>query len=158
MLTETARNTRLRRLTELIADIHTAMLTTTMPDGTLRSRPMATQQTEPDGDLWFFTRANDGKAEEIRANPHVNLSYSSPEDDRYVSVSGTATITRDRGKIEELWKPEFQTWFPGGLDDPDLAMMRVEVEQAEYWDASVSEMAEITERPTAEHEKLDLVG
>jgi general stress protein 26 len=101
MITNTSQSERLSKLTELIEDIRIAMLTTTMPDGTLRSRPMAMQRAESDGDLWFFTQASAAKAEEIRANPHVNVSYTSPRENRY--VSGTATIVRDRRKMEELW-------------------------------------------------------
>jgi general stress protein 26 len=103
MTTNTGRGGRLDKLTELIEDIRIAMLTTAMPDGTLRSRPMATQRAESAGDLWFFTRASAAKAEEIRVNPHVNVSYASPRENRYVSVPGTATLVRDQRKMEELW-------------------------------------------------------
>src|SRR2546425_11584022 len=103
MTTQTGRNGRLDKLTELIEDIRIAMLTTAMPDGTLRSRPMATQQVESDGDLWFFTQASAAKTEEIRVTSHINVSYAEPRENRYVSVSGTAAVVRDRGKMEELW-------------------------------------------------------
>jgi general stress protein 26 len=136
MTTKAGRSERLSKLTE-------AMLTTAMPDGTLRSRPMATQQTESDGDLWFFTQASAAKAEEIRANPHVNVSYASPRENRYVSVSGTATIARDRNKMEQLWDQLYKAWFPQGLEDPDLALLRIDVERAEYWDAPSGTMAEV---------------
>ena len=168
MTTKTGRGGRLGKLTELIEDIRIAMLTTAMPDGTLRSRPMATQQTESDGDLWFFTQASAAKAEEIRANPHVNVSYASPRENRYVSVSGTATLVRDRKKMEELWDQLYKAWFPQGLEEPDLALLRVDVERAEYWDAPSGTMAEIagllkvpaTRGPSAagENEKIDLTG
>ena len=143
MTTKTGRGGRLGKLTELIEDIRIAMLTTAMPDGTLRSRPMATQQTESEGDLWFFTQASAAKAEEIRANPHVNVSYASPRENRYVSVSGTATLVRDRKKMEELWDQLYKAWFPQGLEEPDLALLRVDIERAEYWDAPSGTMAEI---------------
>jgi general stress protein 26 len=168
MTTKTGRGGRLGKLTELIEDIRIAMLTTAMPDGTLRSRPMATQQTESDGDLWFFTQASAAKAEEIRANPHVNVSYASPRENRYVSVSGTATLVRDRRKMEELWDQLYEAWLPHGLENPDLALLRVDVERAEYWDAPSGTMAEIagllkvpaTRGPSAagENEKIDLTG
>ena len=168
MTTKTGRGGRLGKLTELIEDIRIAMLTTAMPDGTLRSRPMATQQTESDGDLWFFTQASAAKAEEIRANPHVNVSYASPRENRYVSVSGTATLVRDRKKMEELWDQLYKAWFPQGLEEPDLALLRVDVERAEYWDAPSGMMAEIAgllkvpatggQSAAGENEKIDLTG
>jgi general stress protein 26 len=162
MTTKTGRSGRLNKLIELIEDIRVAMLTTAMPDGTLRSRPMATQRAEADGDLWFFTRASAAKAEEIRSNPHVNVSYASPRENRYVSVSGAATLVCDRRKMEGLWHQLYQAWFPQGLEEPDLALLKVDVERAEYWDAPSGTMAEIAgllKVPAdGENEKIDLAG
>jgi general stress protein 26 len=132
----TDRAEAISKLREMIQDINVAMLTTAMPDGTLRSRPMMTQQTEFDGDLWFFTGAGSPKIQEIEDDQHVNLSYAAPDDNRYVSVSGRATPVRNRRKAEELWKPMYKAWFPKGLDDSDLSLLKVSVEQAEYWDTS----------------------
>jgi general stress protein 26 len=137
---EAGRSQALRKLGEMIEGIDFAMLTTVEADGTLRSRPMSTQQVEFDGDLWFFTRASAPKVDEIQQDERVNVSYAKPEDQRYVSVSGTARIVRDRKKIEELWSPVLQAWFPKGLEDPDIALLKVSVEQAEYWDSPSSAM------------------
>src|SRR5437588_4980252 len=93
------------KLGKLIKGIEVAMLTTACPDGSLRSRPMVTQDTEFDGTLWSFTRADTPKVGEVKDNEQVNLSYASPDDQRYVSVSGTARLVRDPQKVKELWKP-----------------------------------------------------
>ncbi|HSN88084.1 MAG TPA: pyridoxamine 5'-phosphate oxidase family protein [Thermoanaerobaculia bacterium] len=156
------------KLRELIKGIRIAMLTTVDQDGSLRSRPMATQQTELDGDLWFFTSHSSAKVGEVGREHQVNVSYSDPDDQRYVSVSGTASVLRDRAKAEELWNPALKAWFPKGLDDPDLALLKVEVQKAEYWDAPSSTMvylaglakAAVTgKRPdVGENEKLELAG
>jgi general stress protein 26 len=140
---QAGRSEAIRKLGELIEDIDFAMLTTAEADGTLRSRPMSTQQVEFDGDLWFFTRASAPKVDEVRRDERVNVSYAKPEAQRYVSISGTAQIVRDRKKIEELWNPVLKAWFPKGLEDPDLALLKVNVEQAEYWDSPSSTMAHI---------------
>lgn len=137
------RNEHLQRLGELIKDIKIAMLTTAEADGSLRSRPMATQQTEFDGDLWFFTRGSAPKVDEVEHNHHVNLSYAAPDDNCYVSVSGLAEFVRDHEKAAELWNPFYKAWFPQGLDDPDLALLKVNVQQAEYWDSASSTMVHI---------------
>lgn len=160
------RNEQLKKLGELIKDIEFAMLTTAEADGTLRSRPMATQQVEFDGDLWFFTRASAPKVDEIEREQHVNVSYAKPEKQRYVSVSGQGQLVRDRAKIEELWNPAYKAWFPQGLDDPDLALLRVQASQAEYWDSPASAVvhllglvkATVTGQPYdgGEHAKVDL--
>lgn len=129
-----------KALSNKIKGIRIAMMTTEEPDGTLRSRPMATQEKEFDGDLWFFTQASAPKVDEVEQHRQVNLSYSKPEDNLFVSVSGTAELVRDRQKIQEFWKPFYRAWFPEGEDDPDLALLKVTVHNAEYWDAPAGRM------------------
>lgn len=161
----------IQKLAKLIEGIDIAMLTTVEDDGCLRSRPMATQQSEFDGDLWFFTGANSPKIRELEHDGHVCLSYSSPKDNRFVSISGKAEVVRDRAKAEELWKPAYRAWFPKGLEDPDLTLLKVTVQHAEYWDTASRAMVYIYgmmkslttgERPKGkelgEHEKLDMTG
>jgi general stress protein 26 len=125
----------IRKLAELMKGIKFAMLTTADADGSMHSRPMATQQVEFDGDLWFFTGRSTHKVADIGREHHVNVSYASPDDMKYVSVSGRATLIDDRAKMAELWNPAYKAWFPDGLDDPDLALLKVEVDRAEYWDS-----------------------
>jgi general stress protein 26 len=131
------------KLGQLIEDIDFAMLTTVDTDGVLRSRPMSTQQAEFDGTLWFFTSDKTHKIEEIERDNRVNASYAKPEDNVYVSVSGTASIVKDRAKMEELWNPILKAWFPEGLDDPTICLLKVDVEQAEYWDSPSSTLVQI---------------
>jgi len=123
-----------RKLAQFIHGIKMAMLTTSDTDGTLRSRPMATQAQAFDGDLWFFTARSSHKVAEIDADHRVNLSYADPSASKYVSVSGTARLVQDRAKAEAMWTPAYKAWFPKGLDDPDLCLLRVTPTQAEYWD------------------------
>lgn len=137
------RQEQIDKLAELMTDIQFAMMTTVEPDGTLRSRPMATQQVEFDGDLWFFTQESAPKVDEVERDDRVNVSYAAPDENRWVSVSGTAKVVRDRAKAEELWQPLLKAWFPQGLDDPEVALLKVTVEQAEYWDISSSKMVQI---------------
>lgn len=128
----------LQHLSELIQDIEFAMLTTTDDDGTLRSRPMATQQSNFDGTLYFFTYGSSHKVFEVRQHDQVNVAYARPDKQQYVSLSGSASLTRDRAKMEELWNPALTAWFPKGLDEPDIALLRIEVSKAEYWDSPPS--------------------
>ena len=132
-----------KKLGKLIKGINVAMMTTRDDDGTLRSRPMQTQNQEFDGTLWFFTQASSHKVDEINHEHQVNLSYAEPSDNRYVSVSGTATLVRDRAKIDELWTPALKAWFPDGKDDPEVALLRVDVAKAEYWDQPSSTIVKL---------------
>lgn len=128
------RNENLRKLGELIKDVRVAMLTTVAADGRVVSRPVATQDAEFDGDLWFATDIRSGKVREIEGNPHVNVAYAAPGDNTFVSVAGRASLVRDRAKIHELWSAPMKVYFPEGKDDPNLCLVRVEAESAEYWD------------------------
>lgn len=153
----------LDKLASLIDDIDIAMLATSEPDGELRSRPMATQKLSDDGSLWFFTRNDAPKVSEAEGHP-VNLAYADAGKNRYVSVSGHGHLVTDAAKIRELWKPALKAWFPQGLDDPSVALLRVDIERAEYWDAPASAFVQIAGfvKATAtgqayhpgEHEKL----
>jgi general stress protein 26 len=128
----------IKKLAGLIKGIPIAMLTTENEDGSLHSRPMATQNTEFDGHLWFFSREGAPKSEEIKSHQQINLVYSSPGHQRYVSVQGLAEIVKDPEKIHELWSPAYQAWFSGGVNDPEISLIRVHVESAQYWDTPSS--------------------
>jgi len=132
---ETERQQAIRTLADLIGQIRIAMLTTVTPEGGFRSRPLTTHGARFDGDLWFLTRLGSPKLEEMRQHHRVGLTYVRSDDNTYVSLSGTARILVDPGKAEELWDPSYQGWFPGGPTDPDLALINVTVDLAEYWTA-----------------------
>jgi len=139
---EDKRQESIQKLNDLIKDVKVAMLTT-IDWGILRSRPMQTQEFDFDGDLWFFTSSETHKTEEIEKDRRVNVSYAAPDSNTYVSVTGTAEIVNDRAKIEELWNPIYKAWFPDGLEDPNLILLKVAVEQAEYWDSPSSTLVQV---------------
>jgi len=139
---EDTRQESIVKLKELIEDIDFAMLTT-INGGQLRSRPMSTQKFELDGDIWFFTSDQTHKVDEIEKDNRVNVAYSKPEDNVYISVSGRARLVKDKAKIEELWNPILKAWFPKGLDDPTLALLQISVEEAEYWDSPNSKIVQL---------------
>lgn len=165
MATHEKHEENVRKLREMIKGIEVAMLTTAEEDGSLRSRPMRALNVEFDGNLYFFTKAGAPKVGEIEQDHHVCVSYVAPKDERYVSMSGIARILRDRAKIEELWSPGLETWFPDGLEDPELALLWISVTQAEYWEgpsgalvylAGVKAMAAGMTFGEVENEKLEL--
>ena len=127
-------NGSVKKLRKLMRDIRIAMLTTTAADGSLRSRPMMTSEVEFEGNLWFIARTNSGLADEINRNPRVNVIYANPKGDRYISLTGTGSFVQDGEKLKELWSGKHKAWFPEGKKDPALALLRIEVNGAEYWD------------------------
>jgi general stress protein 26 len=129
----------LQKIRDLVKDIDFCMLTTVNDDGCLRSRPMSVNnEVEDNGDLWFFTYASSHKVSEVNHNEQVNVSFAAPDKQCYVSLCGTAELVRDRAKLEQLWKPELKAWFPQELDEPDIALLKVNAIKGEYWDAPAS--------------------
>jgi len=151
-MADMTREEAITRIWNLIGCVPVAMLTTTSPRGWLRSRPMVAQGSPFDGTLWFLTSRTAAKAADVRDRRQVNVSYVSPERDCYVSVSGVATLVDDREKARGLWNASYAPWFPKGLEDPDLTLIRVEAQEAEYWDPSTRRTVVISEllqmRPT----------
>ena len=127
------------KLWDMIKSIGFAMLTT--EDGNhLRARPMAHSQADFDGTLWFFTRASAHKVEEVQSDAKVGVSYADPSKQNYVSLSGKARLVRDPATVKQHWTESMRTWFPKGSDDPEIALLKVDVDTAEYWDAPNSTM------------------
>jgi general stress protein 26 len=128
------------KLNELIKGIDFAMLTTIRTNGSLHSCPMASEKVDKDGILWFFSSNNSEKVEAIKTDARVNLAYSDPGTQRYVSITGTAEPARDHVKAKEQWKPLYSAWFPMGLQDPNLILLKVHIQAAEYWDEAAGRM------------------
>lgn len=136
---------RLNRLYELIEDIEVAMLTTRRRDGSLVSRPMATQRRADGAHFWFVAESRSPKVQEIAADPNVNLAYYKDRTREWVSVAGTARISRDRAKIRELYEPSWKAWFGernqtenGGPEDPRMVLIGVEARAAHFMTAEKS--------------------
>lgn len=167
MTTMITHDEKVAKLRELVKEIDFCMLTTIAEDGSLHSRPMsANGEIDLNGDLWFFIYADSGKVTEINRAEQVNVSFSAPDKQHYASISGTAQTVRDRAKMQELWKPELKAWFPQELDEPEIALLKVMAEMAEYWDAPAGWVAKTigfvkaatTGQPASggENEKLNL--
>jgi len=130
------------KLFDLIKDIKIAMLTTRRPDGRLVSRAMATQKKAPGADLWFVTSEDTHKVEELEDEPNVNLAYYKDRTREWISISGIATVSRDRDVIRQLWAADWKVWFPeegdprhGTPDDPRLVLIGVDIDSAHFFES-----------------------
>jgi general stress protein 26 len=162
-----AATAQLQDLQDKIKDVKFGMFTTLDPDGKLSSRPMTSQQVDDQGNIWFFTSDVTDFVRHLAEHPRINVSFSDPDDSLYVSIAGQAELTRDRAKIDELWSPLVAAWFDGGKDDPHLALIRVHIDSAEYWDTHSSKMTQLyalaksaltgkAPRDPGEHKKITL--
>lgn len=130
----------IKKLKELLSHSRICMLSTYTNSEGIHTRPMAFQQLEDDGAIWFFTNEYSPKMEEISVNHEVSISFSNESQSNYVVLKGQARLSKDKAKMEELFNPMVKVWFPEGLDDPKMALINVEVVSAEYWDNTSSTM------------------
>jgi len=140
-------NDSVAKLNDLIKGIDYAMFTTIRPNGRLHSCPMATAGLDGEGVVWFFSGNNSEKVEAIKSDPRVNLAYSDSGSQSYVSITGSAEPVRDHVKAKQLWNPRYELWFPKGVEDPNLILLKVHIQAAEYWDENVGRMVPLAGFP-----------
>jgi general stress protein 26 len=141
-MTDTTPDDGARKVAELIRSAgRMAMLTTRAPDGTLVSRPMALQEVEFDGDLWFFADAGSRKVAHVADDPQVNVAVGGAS--TWVSLTGHARVVRDLAKKRELWSSMVEAWFPDGPEADHVILLRVEGRSAEYWDTPGGRVASL---------------
>ena len=134
------------QLWELIKDTRFAMFTTRHHNGHLHSRPMTTQNQRVDEDdcLWFFMSRKGEPVEDLQADQTVNVAYANPDNDSYVSVSGTARLVEDVARKQQLWNKAAEAYF-SRPDDPDLALVQVRITHANFWDVKESKLVQLYE-------------
>jgi len=130
----------IKALKEKVEDVRICMFTTLDAEGRFSSRPMGTAKVEEDGSIWFFTNEYSLKSKEISRDNEVSLAYSSPSDNTYLYVNGKAELVDDQEKKKAYFMPPVKVWFPDGVDDPNLILIKVTPAFAEFWDSSSSKM------------------
>jgi general stress protein 26 len=158
-------NPEMQLLADKVKAINTAMLVTREDDGCLRSRPMRLLKIKGT-DLLFLTGYQSGISQETHQDKNVNVSFADEGKMVFVSFSGKGTVSKDPALIEELWQEPFKAWFPEGKKDPNIAVLRIAVDHAEYWDTPSSPVvhviglvkAMVTGKPAdpGDHEKLNI--
>jgi len=130
----------IKKLKELAEDIGICMFCTDLGRVPFQTRPMETLKVDEDGDIWFLSAASSDKNDEIRHNSDVQLIYAKNPDAHFLSVSGKASVSRDKAKIEELWTKKAAAWFKEGKQDPNLTVVCVKPVEAYYWDTKNGKM------------------
>ncbi|TMG87350.1 MAG: general stress protein [Betaproteobacteria bacterium] len=157
------------RLRAKIGEHAIAMVTATDRRYMPASRPLLTRQFDDDGVLWFFVPSDGSLALGIETNPRVSVTYSDPAQGVYVSLSGYARLVYDPDRVFALWDERVETWFRQGPLDPRLALLRVDLDHAEYWDERSRGMVRLLElaqaalrreppMPATEHGRLKVRG
>lgn len=124
---------QVNKLKALLEKFDSAMLVTHAQGEKIRARPMAIAKVEDNCDLWFLTGKESPKVHEIENNQQVGVVCQDGEK-ICISISGRAELVNDRRKLDETWKEAFKVWFPGGKEDPQIRLIFVRGDEAEYWD------------------------
>jgi len=130
----------IEKFRDLVKDVNICMFTTLDENNDLASRPMFTSSVDDEGNVWFFTNEFSEKINEVSKDNLVHLIYSHPVKNIYVDVKGTCSVIIDKKKMEELWDPALKNWFPQGLEDPKICLVKVATEKAHFWNHSSSKM------------------
>ena len=130
----------IEKLRELLSTSKVCMLSTYNTKEGIHTRPMSYHQIDDDGVIWFFTNEYSPKMKEISFNNQINISFINEGKNNYVTLKASASLVTDKVKMEALFNPIIKAWFPRGLDDPKLALLKADVTSAEYWDNSSNTM------------------
>jgi general stress protein 26 len=136
-------NDAVEKIREIAKDANICMMITDLSTLPLNSRPMATQEVDEEGNIWFMSGKDSEKNRDIKKDEQVQLLYSHTGNYEYLSIYGHAEIVNDRAKIEELWTPMAKTWFKEGKDDPNISLIKVVPEDAYYWDTKNNKMVSL---------------
>lgn len=98
------------------------------------ARPMAVQEVDDAGTLWFLSSDESHKNEELETNPTVRLYFQASTHSEFLMLQGIATVSRDQTRIKHLWKPLMKTWFTEGETDPRIRVISVDPSYGYYWD------------------------
>lgn len=128
---------------QIIEDIGVCMLTSISQLGGLHSRPMYVQEIDEEGSLWFFTSAESNLMEEINKIPIVNVTFSAFGKDKFLSATALASEAYDQQKMKDLWTPALEVWFKDGIETPDITLLRIDLQEIEYWDAPTASFVKV---------------
>lgn len=125
----------------MVKDVLSCMLITNEKNAENPSgRPMGINKIDDDGTMWFFTKASSYKIEEIEESKKVSIAITSESNNNYLMIHGIAILVNDKTKMKELWSTILKVWFPLGLDDTDMALIKVTPKEVNYWDSSSNKM------------------
>lgn len=122
------------KIREMVKDVKYAMMTTVTSEGHLHGCPMTTSETSLGAkEIWFIGDKTSESVANIKSNPQVNLSYVCQQDKDYVSINGKAELVEDQDKLDELWSPVYNAFYENGKEDPNVQLIKVVPNGAEYW-------------------------
>ncbi len=128
---------------DIIEQVRVGMLTTIGKNGVFSSRPMWVQEVDSYGQVWFFTSKASFLIDQVRGNSKVQLTFADSAKNKFLTANAVATEVSDKERMKELWDPTLRAWFKEGLETPDIVLLKVSLEEAEFWDSPNSAVVRI---------------
>jgi general stress protein 26 len=134
-------NQNIEKLIEMVKDVRICMLITNEKNAeNLSGRPMSITKIDYDGTMWFFSKKASYKVDDIEESKKVSIAISNESSNNYLMIHGMATLVDNKIKMKELWSSTMKAWFPLGLEDPNIILIKVTPTEVNYWDGSSSKM------------------
>nr|MBC7612467.1 pyridoxamine 5'-phosphate oxidase family protein [Pseudopedobacter sp.] len=131
----------IKKMKAIASSAETGFLCTNIKTGLpLSIRPMALQQIDDEGNVWFMDLKDSGKEAEIKKDPFTHVLFQESKHSGFLNIYGISEIVRDQAKIDELWTPAAKVWFQGGKDDPNISLIKVVPTHVHYWDNKHGDM------------------
>ena len=106
-----------------------------LTDGNSHSEPLTAQLDKDQVDtIWFFI----GKDNRLAKGGSAMAQFVSKGQDFFACLSGSVRVDNDPAMIDKLWSKPVEAWFPGGKNDPNLALLRFDIDDAELWESDMS--------------------
>ena len=84
--------------------------------------------------IWFYT----SRQNRVATSGKAMAQFAGKGHDIFACLSGTLVEETDRARFEKHWSKQVEAWFPGGKNDPQLIMLRYEIDSAEVWSVDPS--------------------
>ncbi|MBK7428256.1 MAG: pyridoxamine 5'-phosphate oxidase family protein [Saprospiraceae bacterium] len=126
-------NEAVNKLKELAEKSRNCFFCTNLGSYPHTSRPMALQEVDQEGNLWFISSTESTKNSEIAHDPRVSLYFQNNSSYEFLVVSGKATIHTDKALIDKYWTNFANAWFEG-KEDPTVSIISVKPDESDYWD------------------------
>jgi general stress protein 26 len=134
------------------------MLITTGADSKRTNRPMAATRIDDEGNCWFFASKSSGKIKDISINNKIQLVFANPDTDEYLEIHGSGITICDQDEIQKNWSPLVNEWFPRGITDPEICLVKIEVSCVFYWDVALQEIRRLVIKTTTIEEEQRLAA
>lgn len=129
-----------KKLQAMAKEVRVCMFCTYDIDNRLQTAPMSANKVDEEGNIWFISDKNSKRNEDLASNATTDLIFGDPAHENYIAVHGSGEVLYDKERIKELWNPIVKTWFQGGVDDPNISVIKVTPDDAYYWDTKHGKM------------------